>query len=291
MFKDDIKTLKEHIYIKRRQVNAQNEIKASLSENDLVLHVDFAESYKNDQQDATQSAHFENQCFSIFTEYCYAYSSNNNDARNDNVIVVTESSDHDRIASMSFLQKVIQKIKYVHEKSYENVYFWSDGMGSKSRSRYIFKLFASKGSMDGIGGTVKNVILRKVKTGQLLVHSPIEFSEAVTKFVPSIHAVYLPENENIVEPEDIIMTRKIDQTLKIHKLEKKCSQNGDTYINFFKSDDDEDPFHVQRYWGKSEIICGHVETSESDKECAKCQESCNEGEEWLCSPVCQQWYQ
>ena len=164
-------------------------------------------------------------------------------------------------------------------------------MGSKSRSRYIFKLFASKGSMDGIGGTVKNVILRKVKTGQLLVHSPIEFSEAVTKFVPSIHAVYLPENENIVEPEDIIMTRKIDQTLKIHKLEKKCSQNGDTYINFFKSDDDEDPFHVQQYWGKSEIICGHVETSESDKECAKCQESCNEGEEWLCSPVCQQWYQ
>ena len=33
MFKDDIKTLKEHISIKRRQVNAYNEIKASLTEN------------------------------------------------------------------------------------------------------------------------------------------------------------------------------------------------------------------------------------------------------------------
>ena len=74
--------------------------------------------------------------------------------------------------------------------------------------------------LDGIGRTVKNVILRKVKSGQLVVHSPLEVSEAVTKFVPSI--------QNIVEPEDISMTRKIEQTLKIHKLERKCIQNGDT---------------------------------------------------------------
>ena len=66
--------------------------------------------------------------------------------------------------------------------------------------------------MDGVGGTVKNVIIRKVKSGQLVVHSPLDVSEAVTKFVPSIDSVYLPENENIVEPED--MARKIDQTLK-----------------------------------------------------------------------------
>ena len=50
----------------------------------------------------------------------------------------------------------------------------------------------------------------------------------MTKFVPSIYFVYLPENENVAEPEDISMARKIEQTLKIHKLERKCSQNGDT---------------------------------------------------------------
>ena len=77
------------------------------------------------------------------------------------------------------------------------------------------------------------------------------------------------------------MSRKIDQTLKIHELERKYSQNGDTGINIFEIANDKNPFHVQRYWGKIEIICGHVETSESDDECAKCQESYNEGEEWL----------
>ena len=40
--------------------------------------------------------------------------------------------------------------------------------------------------------------------------------------------MYLTENENFVEPEDISMARKIDQTLKLHKLERKSSQNDDT---------------------------------------------------------------
>ena len=85
MLKDDIKTLKESIYIKRKQ-------------------------------DSIKSAYFGNQCFSIFAACCYNKSLNNNDVRNDNVIVVTESSDHDRVEPMSFLQKVFHKIEHVHEK-------------------------------------------------------------------------------------------------------------------------------------------------------------------------------
>ena len=79
------------------------------------------------------------------------------------------------------------------------------------------------------------------------------------------------------------MARKIDQTLKIHKLERKCIQNGDNGI-FGKNDLSIAIlntfsfqlmyFHVQWYGGgENEIICGHVETSESDDECAKCQGS------------------
>ena len=82
--------------------------------------------------------------------------------------------------------------------------------------------------MNGIGETVKNVFLRKVKFGQMVVHSPVEVSKTVTRIVPLIHYVYLPENTNIVEPEDISMARKTYQTLKIHKLERKYIQNGNT---------------------------------------------------------------
>ena len=54
MFKEEVGISKEHIHIKRRQVNAYWEIKASLTDNDLMVQVDFAESYKSDQRDATQ---------------------------------------------------------------------------------------------------------------------------------------------------------------------------------------------------------------------------------------------
>ena len=54
-----------------------------------MLYVDFAESSKNNQQDAIESAYFGKQCFRIFTGCCYTESHHNDNVRNDNVIVVT----------------------------------------------------------------------------------------------------------------------------------------------------------------------------------------------------------
>ena len=71
MLKEEVAILKEHIHIKWRQVNDYQEMKASLGPNDLMIQVDFAGSYTNEQQDAIQSAYFGNQYFSIFTVCCY----------------------------------------------------------------------------------------------------------------------------------------------------------------------------------------------------------------------------
>ena len=68
---------------------------------------------------------------------------------------------------------------------------------------------------------VKNIIFRKGRSGQLMLYSPLEVSEAETKNFPSIHCLHLPQNGNFVKPDDISKTRKIDQTLKIHKAGRK----------------------------------------------------------------------
>ena len=68
--------------------------------------------------------------------------------------------------------------------------------------------------MNGIGGTVKNDIFRKIKSGKLVVYSQVDFSEAVTKFILPIHSVFLPENENIAEPEDI---KRLKRSIKCWK--------------------------------------------------------------------------
>ena len=267
-------------------------MKVSLTDNDLMVQADFAESYKNDLQDAIQNTYFGNQGFSIFTACCYFKVTNNNviDGKNtnSNAIVVTERPDHDRAASMSCLEKVVAEIKSKHGKFYENLYVWSDGMGTQFRSRFVFKLLAGtilqnkslmwlynelhhgKGPMDAVGKTVKSVVFRKVKFGQVVINSSQEFSEAVKSFVPSINAVYLPKSESIIEPKNIECTKKINDTLKVYKLERKDNANGNLYIIFFKIADDDKVFNVQWYDGENDIICGHDKSSKSDDQCAKC---------------------
>ena len=95
-FKSQIKVLKEHIFVKTVQNDAYNKHKAELSHGDLLVHVDFDESYRNDQQNEIQSAYFGNQSFSLFTSCCY-FKGVTSEIRNKSVVVVTENSDHNRI--------------------------------------------------------------------------------------------------------------------------------------------------------------------------------------------------
>ena len=94
-------------------------------------------------------------------------------------------------------------------------------MNTKFQSRFIFQPLAGtiflnkslcwyyneghhgKVSMDGEGKTIKNVIFQKAKSGQIVAHTPKEFSDAAMKFLSSIITVYLPKSDEIVEPESI----------------------------------------------------------------------------------------
>ena len=78
--------------------------------------------------------------------------------------------------------------------------------------------YYGKVPMDDVGGTIKNVIFQKVKSGQIVAHTPKEFSDAAMKFVPSIITVYLPKSDEIVEPESIYQAPSIPETLSIHKF-------------------------------------------------------------------------
>ena len=67
--------------------------------------------------------------------------------------------------------------------------------------------------MDGVGETIKNAIFRKVKSGQIVVHTHKEFSDAAIKFVLSIITVYLPRSDEIVESKSIHQAPSIPETL------------------------------------------------------------------------------
>ena len=195
----------------------------------MLIHVDFAESYRNDQQNEIQGAYFGNQSFLLFTSCCY-FKGVTSEIRNESVVVLTENSDHNRITPMSHLKKVIDTVETECGKSFTNVVLWSDGMGTQFRSRFIFQLLAGKMflnkslcwfhneahhgkvPMDDVGETIKNVIFRKVKSGQIVVHTHKELSDAAMKFVPSVITVYFPKSDEIVKPESIYQAQSTPES-------------------------------------------------------------------------------
>ena len=158
---------------------------------------------------------------------------------------------------MSCLKEVIDTVEMKCGKSFTIVVLWSDGMDTQFRLRFIFQLLAGKMflnkslcwfyneghqgkvPMDDVGGTIKNVIFRKVKSGQIVVHTPKEFSDAAMKFVPSIITVYLPKSDEIVEPESIHQVPSIPETVLIYKLVRQVNGTGDCSIEFFNKGNSE----------------------------------------------------
>ena len=237
MMKNQIKVIKEHISAKRIQNMSYNEHKDSLSDEDLLIHVDFAENYRNDQQDEIQSAYFGHQSFSLFTSCCY-YKGTDNTLQQKSIVIVTENSDHNRVTSMSSLKRVVETMENEVGQTFTRLIVWSDGMSAQFRSRFAFELSAGmlfpdksmswfynernheKGPMNGVGGTLKNVIFRKVKYGQVVVYTPEEFANFTNEFVPSVLTIYLPKEEEIKEPSDIQESPAIKETLTVHKWER-----------------------------------------------------------------------
>ena len=125
----------------------------------------------------------------------------------DSVVVISENKDHNQIAGLTCLKKVIQEVERINAVKYTKVVVWSDGCAAQFRSHFVFRLLTDrffegiklswfynekshrKGLMDGVGGTVKNVVFRKVKSGFLIIDSPFEFYQAVKNYVPAIKCV------------------------------------------------------------------------------------------------------
>ena len=143
---------------------------------------------------------------------------------------------------------------------------------NKSLCWYYCEGHHGKVPMDGEGETIKNVIFRKVKSGQIVVHTPKEFSDAAMKFVSSIITVYLPKSDKIVEFENIHQAPSIPETLLIQKFVRQINDRGDCSIEFFKTVVDQESFHIQWHKRASDIVCGHKKSNKGVSECSMCRE-------------------
>ena len=72
--------------------------------------------------------------------------------------------------------------------------------------------------MEKEGGTIKNVVFREIKSGQVTINSAEVFCKAANQFCPSITTLFQNSDVILHEPSDIEETSIILGTLKIHKF-------------------------------------------------------------------------
>ena len=149
-----------------------------------------------------------------------------------------------------------------------------------------------KGPMDGIGGTVKNVVFKEVKSGRLSIETPKEFAEAADRLC-KVDCLYLPIDLYLDEPEGIDDAPEIKGILKIHQIIRKF-ERGVAYLNFFKLSGSDEQFYRQFYkTDPDQQVCGHIVTVKVDDfTCGKCLEAYVEGDgkEWLQCTLCHIWF-
>ena len=75
--------------------------------------------------------------------------------------------------------------------------------------------------MDGVGGAVKNIIFRKVKSGFVTLDSPFKFHQAILIFDPSIKKVYLPDIDVLNDSENMEQeSKRFQKPPKVHHVNR-----------------------------------------------------------------------
>ena len=153
--------------------------------------------------------------------------------------MTTEEKDKCRAASMSCVNKINQTIS--------NVCIVSDGCAAQFRSRFALNFLIlfqknvslewhyneahhGKGPMDGINGTIKSLVYRKVLSGDVVIDTRKKLAE-FTNEITNVDCLFLSKEQLLKKPEEVAKAAPIPTTLKIHKV--KRVKEGNSFVNKF----------------------------------------------------------
>jgi hypothetical protein len=171
VFERQMRELAKHNFILRHQYRALRQIKSSLDETNVVVHVDFSENFMCKYSREIQSAHFgaSHEQASLHTGIIYAGA---------NVVepfcTISDSLRHDACGVWAHLRPILKRIRSQYPNAIQ-IHFWSDSPSSQYRNRKNMFLFSreiysfgfecgtwnffeaghGKGAPDGIGAALK----------------------------------------------------------------------------------------------------------------------------------------
>ena len=98
-----------------------------------------------------------------------------------------------------------------------------------------------KGPMDGVGGTIQNIVYHDVMSNKCVINNAKAFAQYANGLVNGISSIYLSESELLVKSEQVSMALKIPENFTIHKLSREFDERV-CFIKFFSLASDKKSF-------------------------------------------------
>lgn len=231
--KSDLPRFCTHLYNIGHQFTRLKQLKETLTENDVVVHVDYSENYTCKWSKEIKDTHFggSHEQVTLHTGVMYF-----NDGQAESFATVSDSLQHDAVATWAHLEPVLEDIRASHPQA-KNIHFLSDGPTSQYRNKVAFYLASTvpfmkgfktvtwnfteashgKGAPDGVGGALKNLADRLVAYG-----TDIPNAAALLENLSSQSTVKLFKvtEENITKCGELVAPslKSVPGTLKVHQV-------------------------------------------------------------------------
>ena len=200
--------LRDHHFIAKGQSSYLTRLKESLSANQVIILLDFAENYSFVVQDAVQAYHYNNSQATLHPAVIYY--KQDGIIKSYSMCVVSDNLNHETRTVHAFQKEIINVIKEKFSDITEIIYF-SDGsskqykncknfnnlvnheidFGIKARWHF-FATSHGKSTCDGIGGTVKRLISRASLQATIKdqILTPLSLFKWATEHIRNIHFIY-----------------------------------------------------------------------------------------------------
>lgn len=186
-FVTEFTSYKLHYYIQKEQKAILNELKEALSETEAIIVCDFAERFTTRARREIQSAFFGKRQISLFTAMLYM------GTKKYSFIIVSDENSQSKFVVFAYISRIIEIAKEEFP-NLSHLRIFSDGCAGQFKNKFgisnlnfaptdwglnaewnFFATGHGKSPCDGLGGSVKRSVHRKVIAGDFRVYSAAEF--------------------------------------------------------------------------------------------------------------------
>ena len=222
--------------VKVQQDKRFNNLHRLREEYTVLLQFDFSENPNIQEQDEVQTAHWYHLTCSLFTACAWI---------NGNIVsfaVVSDYKHHDNYLTFIALIKIIKKL-FKQFKIITDIHLFSDGAAQHFKQRFLlnavtlipqfmglpyeqidvsYDMFATshgKGAVDGVGGSIKRMVMAEVTCRKEIIHTSEDYARVANKVCPRVNIIHISKEE--VEKESKLLDTVAFSSVKnLHGIRK-----------------------------------------------------------------------